>query len=199
MVVFFIPAGLSAADDKATMGNTAVVTLHLFLGNKMHRGIVVCKVVRHCLDGIFHCCRIRAFLQYYKAFSGVFFSGGEVLVFTASNRCQCAFHRNGVLLGILYAGNTAHCIGMSLAHAFAPESIIFSGGQNCSRIHTVQRKHSRVPAYGDDSHLAGFFRRCIYIGKMLRDSCVGVKAVNNIKPLHILRGLLRQIRGTSAA
>ena len=88
---------------------------------------------------------------------------------------------------------------MALAYAFAPEGIILAFGKHCVGIDTVQGKHSRIPADGNDRDMAAFTCRRVHIGKMLRDPCMRVKAVNDIKELCVLRSLFRQVGCRTAA
>ena len=88
---------------------------------------------------------------------------------------------------------------MSLADTFSPESIVMTFRKNRICIHTVQREHTRIPAHGNDAHVTALLCRFIYIIKMLRNSCMGVKTVYNIEKFCIFRGLYRKICRTSAA
>ena len=87
---------------------------------------------------------------------------------------------------------------MSLTYALAPECIILSIGKDCIRIQSVQRKHSRVPAYRNDSNMSALRGCLVYICKMLRYPRMGIKAVYNVEPLCIFRSLLWKICSTSS-
>ena len=88
---------------------------------------------------------------------------------------------------------------MSLAYTFAPECIIFSVCKDCVCIETVQGEHSRVPANGDDSDMSAFFCSGIYCIKMLRNSCMRVKAVDYVEHFCVFRCLFRKVCCASAA
>ena len=88
---------------------------------------------------------------------------------------------------------------MSLTYTFAPECIVFSIRKDRVGIQTVQGEHSRIPANRDDPDFAAFFCSCVYIRIVLRNPCVGVKAVDHIEKFCILRRLLRKIGCASAA
>ena len=199
MIVLVIPAGLAAADYETTVRNTAVVTFQFFLRNKVYSGVILIKVIRHGLDLILDSRKISTFLCYYKALSCVFLSCGKLRILAASYSFQCGLYRNCVLLAILNTINTADCIRMSLAYALAPKCIILAVSQDCICIHTVQREHSRIPAYGNNSNMTILRSSLIYIGKMLWNSLMGIKTVYYVKPLRILRCLLRKVGSTSSA
>ena len=88
---------------------------------------------------------------------------------------------------------------MALADALAPEGIGLTVRKNGLCVDTVQGKQSRIPTHGNDSHSVSFFAGLVHIGKMLRDSCVGIKAVDNVEVLCQLRCLYRKISCASAA
>ena len=64
MVVFFVPAGLSAADHEAAVRDAAVVFLHFFFADEVYDRIVLVEVVRHGLDAFFDLRKVSAFLSY---------------------------------------------------------------------------------------------------------------------------------------
>ena len=165
----------------------------------MYCGIVFIKVVRHSLDLILNSCKISAFLSYYETLSGMFLSCSKLRILSASYCFQSRLNRDGVLFAIFYAFDTADCIRMSLAYTFSPECVILAVCQDCICIHAVQGKHSRIPAYRNNSHMTVLRSRFIHICKMFRDSLMGIKAVYHIEPLGILRCLLWQVSSTSTA
>lgn len=199
MAVFLIPSGLAAAQHKSSVWNPAVVLIQLLLADKMDSRVIVCKIVRHSPDLFFHLCRIRPFLKHHKTLSRMLLAGRQIRILSSSHRLQRFLHRNRILLRILHARNSSDCIRMSLADALPPERIILSLREDGIGIHPAQREHPRIPAYGDDPHLTALFRGRIHIGKMLRDSCVGVKTVHHMKKLCEGRSLPWQIRCASSA
>ena len=96
----------------------------------MYRCIILVKVVRHGLDLFLDACKISTFLSNYEALSCMFLACGKLRIFSVSYCLKCSFYRNGVLLCILDSGNPADGVRMSLAHTFAPKSIVFSFRQN---------------------------------------------------------------------
>ena len=52
--------GLATADHEATVGDARMVTVQFLLGDEVHRGVVVGKVVGHLLDLALHLGRVRA-------------------------------------------------------------------------------------------------------------------------------------------
>ena len=165
----------------------------------MYCGIVFIKVVRHSLDLILNSCKISAFLSYYETLSGMFLPCSKLRILSASYCFQSRLNWDGVLFAILYSFDTADCIRMSLTYAFSPECVILAVCQDCICIHAVQRKHSRIPAYRNNSNMTALRSCFVHICKMFWDSLMGIKAVYHIEPLGILRCLLRQISSTSAA
>ena len=199
MLIFIVPSGTSGTNNKTAMRNSAVITFQFFFRNKMYGCIIVGKVIWHGLDLLFDTCQICAFFSNNKTFSCMFLSCCQFRIFSVSYRFQSSLYRNCILLAVFYSVNSSNCIRVPLAYAFSPESIIFSIGKNGICIHSVQREHSRIPAYRDDSHMAAFFCRFIHIFEMLRNSCMCIKAVYNIEPLCIFRCLYRKICCASAA
>ena len=194
MVVLFVPAGLAAAEYETAVRETVVVAFQFFFSNKMNRRVIIREVVRHGLDLVLDLCQIRALFCHNKALSGVFFTGGQLWAAAASDCLQCTLNWDCVLSGILDALDPADRIGMSLADALAPKRIIFALRQAGSCIETVQGEHTRIPANGNDTDLAGFLCGLIDCCEMLRNLCMCIEAVHYVKPLCIFRGLDRQIR-----
>ena len=114
-----------------------MILLQLFLTDEVNGGIVLVKIIGHGFDLFFDSGRIRPFFQYHKTLSRMFLPGGKLRVFSVSHRFQRAFHRNGILSGILHARNPADGVGMALAYALAPECIIVSLRKNGIGIHSV--------------------------------------------------------------
>ena len=198
MAVLIVPACFSAADHKTAVRDTAVVTVQLFLGNEMYRCIILVKVVRHGLDLFLDACKISTFLSNYEALSCMFLACSKLRIFSVSYCLKCSFYRNGVLLCILYAFDAADCIRMSLADTLAPECVVVSICKDRICIHTVQRKHSWIPAYGNDSYMSTLCCCLVNICKMLRDFLMCIKAIHNIEIFYILRCLNRKICRTSS-
>ena len=91
----------------------------------MYRCVIICKIVRHSLNGLFYFCCISTFFQNHKTLSGMFLSGSKIRIFSISYCLQCSLYRYGVLLAIFYSLYTTDRIRVSLADTFAPESEIF--------------------------------------------------------------------------
>ena len=199
MTVLIIPACFAGTDNKSTVRDPAVITFQFFFCDEVYCSIVLIEVVRHSLDLVLDTCKVCAFLSYYEALSGVFLSCCKFRIFSVSYSFQCCFYRDGVLFAVFDSVDPADRIGMSLAYTLAPECIIFTVGKDCICIQSVQGEHSRVPAHGDDSYMAALGSCLVYVCKMLRNSCMSVKAVYDIEPLCIFRCLLRKVCCTSSA
>ena len=165
----------------------------------MYGCVIIREIVWHCLDLFLNLCRIRAFLKHDKALAGMLFSCRQFRVLSVSNSFQRCFHRDRVLLRILYAFYSADRVRMSLAYALPPECVILSFRKDGIRIQTVQGEHARIPAHGDDTDFISFLCRCIHVCVMLRDPCVCVKAVDHIEHARKLRRLHRKVCGAPAA
>ena len=112
------------------------------------------------------------------------------------NRC---FDRYRILDSVLHTFDTADCIRVSLADPFSPECISASLYQDRLCIQTIQREHSRIPAYWDNTYILSFFCCFIYICKILRDLSMCIKAVNGIEWCCYLRSDYRKVCCWSAA
>ena len=122
------------------------------------------------------------------------FSCSKLRLASASDTVNCLFNRNCVLDAIFHSRHTTNRIRMPLADTFAPECIRTSLHQNGLCIQTIQREHTRIPTYGNDSNLAARFCLAIHICKIFRNLCVRVKTINGVKILHNLRTHNRKIR-----
>ena len=68
------------------------------------------------------------------------------------------------------------------AHAAAPEGIVLSLRQDAGGVQAVQRKPCPgSQPQGNNAHLAGFLRRRVHAGEMLRNAGHGVKAVDHVE------------------
>ena len=175
-----------------------MVAIQLLLRNEVNRCVIISEVVGHGLDFVFNACQICAFLSHNIAFSCVFFSCGQLRVFACSYLFQCRRNGNGILLAVLYALNASDGIGMSLTYASAPEGVILAVGQNAVADQSLQAEHTGVPADGNESNMTAFLCGSVYICEMLRNFCVGIKAVHDVEIFCIFRALYRQICRTAA-
>ena len=137
-------------------------------------------------------------LSHNIAFSCVFFSCGQLRVFACSYLFQCRRNGNGILLAVLYALNASDGIGMALTYASAPEGVILAVGQNAVANQSLQAEHTGIPANGNESNMTAFLCGSVYICEMLRNFCVGIKAVHDVEIFCIFRALYRQICRTAA-
>ena len=138
MLVLLVPAGHTAAEYKSTMWNSAVVCLQLFFRNEVNRCIVICEIVRHCLDFFLNFCRICALFKHYEALSCMLLSCCKLWILAVTNCLKCGFYRNRILLGILDTCDTTDGIGMSLTDTLAPECVIISLRKQCISVQAVQ-------------------------------------------------------------
>ena len=172
---------------------------HLFGGDKGNGGIVFVEVVGHGDNGFFNGGFVRAFLCHHIDLAAMLLPCGQLRHGAAAHRFQRLGYGNGVLPRVGYALNTAHRVAVALTDAAAPEGVILSFGQNDGTVEPGEGKHARIPAAGNQRHMAAFLCGGVHVGKMLRDAGVGVKAVHHIDLLCQCRRHLRQICGASAA
>ena len=166
-----------------------MIPFHFLCTDKVHRGVIVGKIIRHGLDFFFDTLFIRAFLKHHKAFSRMLLSGRQIRILSRPDTVQRFLHRDGILPGIGHTFNSADSIGMPLADALPPEGIILSLRKDGVGIQTVQRKHSRIPAAGYDSHFSALFRFRVHSGEMLRYLRMGIKTVYHMEIPCKFRGL----------
>ena len=137
MAVLAVPAGLTAAQHKAAVRDTAVLLVQFFLADEMYCGIVIREIVRHGLDLFLYLCGVCSFLQDNKALSGMFLTGGELRILSVSHCVKSSLHRNGVLFRIFDAFHSPDSVRMSLADTFSPESIVIAFRQDSVGIETI--------------------------------------------------------------
>ena len=176
-----------------------MVAVKLFLADEVYGRVVIGEIVRHRDDGFLNGSLVRTLFGNDKALSGVLLARRQLRVLAAAHAFKRALHRDGILAGVLYAGNAANRIGVTLADTLAPERVIFAVRQNRLTIEAVQREHTRVPTDGNHAEVAALLAGRVYIRKMLRNLRVRVKAVDDIKILCKLCGLLRQVVRAAAA
>ena len=167
--------------------------------DKMHGGVIIRKIVGHFLDLALNAGEICALLRNDKYFAGVLFTGGQRGILTGAHGFQRGGNGHGVLACILNAFDAAHCVRVALADAAAPEGIVLAVRQDAGGIQAVEGEHAGIPAAGDDADFTGLFRGGIYVCKMRRDACMGVKAVDHVEKRCIFGSLLGQVGGAAAA
>ena len=137
MLVLFLHSGYAGTDHHAAVRQSAVVTLHLFLGDEVNGGVVIREVVRHGLDLVFDLSQVCAFLSYHEALSGMLLSGGQLRIGTVSDCLYSLLYRDGVLSAVFYTLDAAYCVRMSLAHALTPEGVILAFRQHAVCVQAV--------------------------------------------------------------
>ena len=85
MSVFLVPPCATRTDDETAVGYTLVVTVKLFLAYKMHRCVIIGKIVGHVFDFLLDRSLVSAFLYNDKAVSFMFFSGRKLGIGAASD------------------------------------------------------------------------------------------------------------------
>ena len=198
VLMFPIMSRNTGTDYAAAVGQPLVIFVQFFLADEMHRRVVFIKVVGHGLDFLLNLSRISTFFEHHIALTGMFFPRGEFRIFTGTHSSQRLFYRHRVLAGIGYAFNAADGIGMALRYSTAPEGIVLTVRQDGVAVYAGKGEQARVPAYGNDAYMAVFLGSLIYIGKMLRNPCMGVEAVHHVKEFRIVRRLHRQVSSTAA-
>ena len=113
--VLFLPARAAAAEDKAAVGQAAVVPEQLLLREKVHRGVVVGKVVGHGDDRLLDAGPVGPLLRHHKALPHVLLPGGQRRIGAAAHRIQGGGDRDGVLPRVPDAGDAADGVGVALA------------------------------------------------------------------------------------
>ena len=114
-----------------------VLFAHLLGRDEVYLGVIVREVVRHVFDFRLDCGAVRTFRGHDKDLSLMHLPRGESGLLAASNARHGAIDRNGVLSRIQHARNAAHRVGVSLAHALAPEGVVLALRENCGRHHAV--------------------------------------------------------------
>lgn len=102
---WFLPARAAAAEDKAAVGQAAVVPEQLLLREKVHRGVVVGKVVGHGDDRLLDAGPVGPLLRHHKALPHVLLPGGQRRIGAAAHRIQGGGDRDGVLPRVPDAGD----------------------------------------------------------------------------------------------
>ena len=199
MLVFILVPGDPAADHKAPVGQTAVVLLQFFLTDEVDGGVIIREIVGHGHNGLFHRLGVGPFFQHHITFPGVLLPGGQFRLAAAAHRFQGCFHRHRILLGVFDTGNPADGVTVALADPFAPEGIILSFRQDGVAVQPGQGKQAGIPAYGNNSQMAGSPGRLVHCCKMFRDPGMGVEAVDHVEHPGHFRSLHRQIRSAAAA
>src|SRR5690625_1938147 len=163
------------------VGHGGVIAPSLFFRNKGHGSIKVSEVMGHVDDGLFNYCLVRTFFRYDKTISFMFLSRSQCRVFARPNTPQCRLGRHRVLHSSLHTAHAAHCIGVTLAHTFAPESMVSALRPNGLSQEAVKGEQSRVPAGGNHAASAASRRFGIRLLRVFGDFGVGVVAVNRVE------------------
>ena len=105
------------------MRHLAVVLFQLFLCDKGNRRIIIIKIIRHCLDGLFNLLKVCPFFRHYIAFPQMLVPCGKLRLASAPYAFHGVLNRHGILDGILYAFHAPDGVRMPLAYALSPECI----------------------------------------------------------------------------
>ena len=197
--MFLFKAGNTAPDDKAAVGKSGVVPLHLFFRNEMDGRVIIREIIGHGLDLFLNPGQVCPLFRHDKAFSGVHVTGLKYRIFSLPDLLNRRLYRNGILSGVFDPADPADRVGMSLADAPAPEGIIGAFRQTGCRDHTVQGEHTGIPAHGNNADLTAFTGCRVDRGKMLRNPGMGIKAVDDIEHLRVFGCLDRQVGRAAAA
>ena len=176
-----------------------MVAVELFLRYEVHGRVVIGEVVRHRHDLALDFGCVSAFLEYDEAFAQVLFARGQLRVLACSHRLERAFDGDGVLLGIGNAFDAAHGVGMALADTASPERVIGALRQDAVAHQAVQREQARVPTARNERACAACFGGFIDGVEMSGDVGMGVEAVDHVVQVCVVRRLLGQVGGASAA
>ena len=122
--MFVFPAGLTCANDKASVRKTSVFTKKRFFINEMNRSVILIKIIRHLFDFSFNASLICAVFHSSKNLTGVFLASCQRRPVPAAHGLQCGLYGNRILSGVHDAFDSADCIGMSLTDSFPPKSVI---------------------------------------------------------------------------
>ena len=75
----------TGVDDRTTMWQTTVVTLHLLSSDEVNGGVVIREVVWHGLDLVLDTSKISAFLSYYEALTRMLLTGSKFWILSGTN------------------------------------------------------------------------------------------------------------------
>ena len=181
LLVLAALAGGAGVDHKAAVGQSFVVRVQLFLRDKMHRRVIVGKIVGHRHDFALDFRCVRAVLEHDVAFAGVLFARGQLGGFAFAHRFDGSFHRHGVLLGVRNAGNAADRVAVTLRNAAAPEGVAAPFRQHGGSVEAVEREQPGIPARGDQRQVIALARGFIHGGKVFRNLGVGVKGIHDVE------------------
>ena len=130
MAVFSRKPGLSRSYHESAVRHRRVVTLHLFLCDKVNRRVIVRKIVGHGLNLFFDLFFVRPVFCDNEAFARVLFARRKRRVLAASHFLKRLGNGNGVLARVGNAVDAAYRVRMALAHASAPEGVVVALGKD---------------------------------------------------------------------
>ena len=96
----------------------------------MNGGIILVKVVGHCLDFVLDSREVCAVLGNNKALSGVLLACCELGVLACTNGVERLLYGHCVLTGVKHSLNAANRVGMALAYALTPEGVCVADGKD---------------------------------------------------------------------
>ena len=149
VIIFLLHAGFARTNHKAAVRKSCVLSQKFFFADEINNRVIIGEVIRHSFNRVLDFGGVGTFLKHNKAFAQMFLTRSEFGIFAATNSLKRTVNRHGVLFGIFDALNAADGVGVSLADAFAPESIIVAVGENCICIGADEREKSGIPADRD--------------------------------------------------
>ena len=176
-----------------------MIPVQFFLRDKMNSGIIIGKIIGHGNNIFPNTLQIRSLCCHHVTLPRMLLPGGKLGIFPRPHLLQSSLHRHSILPRVQHTFNTADGIGMTLADASAPESIVCALRQNTIAQQPLQAEHTRIPTGGDHRHVAAFHSACLTGSKMLGNIAVIIKRIHDIKMLGKLRRLHGQIFCAAAA
>ena len=123
MIRRFVSFAIS--EDKAPVGDTAMIFDKFFFGNKVYDGFVTYEIIGHGFNAVFNSLQICARFRHYETFAEVHLVTGCIGPFATAHQVKILLFGNGVLLAVFYSGNPSNGIRMPLAYTLTPEGIGF--------------------------------------------------------------------------
>ena len=173
----------------------------------LRKSIQILQISKYCLllnqNGQLHSVlssdlNINIFL-YNSAFARVFLARCQIGIFAASYGVESRLYGNCILFCVFDALYASDGVGMPLAYALAPESVVFAFGKDCVCVHSVKREKSGVPTYGDNGDFARRLCRLVYGGEVFGDFGVGVETVDDVEHFCVFWRLFGQVCSATAA
>ena len=118
------------------MRKSHVISCHLFLADEVDCSVIWLEVIRHSLYGLFDLGLVGAFLGYDVYLSEVHLALCKFRMLPCSYSVEGLFNWHSILPCVGYSLDASYSVGMSLAHATAPESVACTLRKSCLCVKT---------------------------------------------------------------